>query len=135
MEARELPPDQKSSQLAGLASQARAISRGYTAERAKALICLAAVQGRAGLVADADATLASLRAEFDEEKLESWMGRRPSWLPLARVEAAMGHSEHARADITDEIAQAAGERFSGLETRVRSMAGIVSAAAQLGLRQ
>jgi hypothetical protein len=45
----------------------------------------------------------------------------------------MGHVDHARADVADQIARAAGERFSGLEWRVRSMAGIISAAARIGL--
>ena len=133
IEARELPPDQTSSQLAGLVSRARAISPSYAAEQAKALMCIAAVQGRAGLAAEADATLGSLRTDYYEAKREDRMGGKPSMLPLARAEAAMGHREHARADITDEIAQSARERFSSLETRVRSMAGIVSAAARIGL--
>ena len=133
IEARELPPDQTSSQLADLVSQARAISLSYGAEQAKALMCIAAVQGRAGLAAEADATLGSLRTDYDEAERDDWMGGRPSMLPLAWAEAAMGHREHARADITDEITQRARERFSSLETRVRSMAGMVSAAARIGL--
>ena len=133
IEARALPPDQMSTPLVQLVSDARAISRANPRERSKALICIAAVQGRAGLVADADATLAGLRADLDDEKQESWRSLGSNRLLMARVEAAMGHREHARADVADEIARTAGERFQGLEFRVRSLAGIVWAAAKAGL--
>ncbi len=128
-----LPPSELSARLAELAAAARAIPPGYPEEMIKALSCIAAAQARAGLATDADTTLAGLRPELAAAGQESWLAEAASMLRAAQIEAAMGHADHARADVADQIARAAGERFSGLEWRVRSMAGIISAAAGIGL--